>query len=51
MPTKSTDTQKIKELKNLYNIIEITLTRDDAEPFVYKGKSIRGFKFCNNQTF
>lgn len=49
MPTKSTNTQKIKALTNLYNIIEIILTRDDAEPLVYKGKLIRGFKFSNIQ--
>jgi len=49
MATKSTYTQKIKELKHLYNNIEIVLTRDDAEPSVYKGKSIKGFKISNNQ--
>jgi len=38
MTRPDADTQKIKALQNLYDIIEITLTRDDAEPIVYKGR-------------
>ena len=49
MEKNNTDSPKIKDLQFLYNAINIDIERDDSEPIVYKGKSIKRFKFSNNQ--
>jgi hypothetical protein len=38
MTTKNTDTPKIKVLQQLYDVIELDIKRDFAEPIVHKGR-------------